>query len=86
MRGLEVAAGVIAAFFVIGIGIGVLLVVAMPARRRRGGSQAIGRENDDRRRYGLPPGYGDNDGGPGRQQPPGPDDGDGPPRWPGRRG
>jgi hypothetical protein len=86
VSGLEAVAIVVAAFFVIGIGIGVLLVVAMPAFRRRGGTRAIGRENDDHPRYGLPPGYGDNDGGPGWHQPPGPDDDDRPPPWPGRRG
>jgi hypothetical protein len=35
MRGFEVAASVIAAFFVIGIGVGVFLVIALPALRRR---------------------------------------------------
>jgi hypothetical protein len=93
VRGLEVVAGVIAAFFAIGIGIGVLLVAVMPVLRRRRGTRAAGRENDDRQRYGLPPGYGDDDDdGPGWQEPPGPDAPDAPdagqrpPPWPGRRG
>ena len=85
MRGFEVVASVIAAFFVIEIGVGVLLVVAMPALRRRRGTRDTGRNNDYRRPYGLPPGYGENDG-PGWQEPPGPDDDDSPPTWPGRRG
>jgi hypothetical protein len=84
VRGFEVVASVIAAFFFIGIGVGVLLVIALPALRRRRGAREIG-SADDRRRYGLPPGYGEQDG-PGWEEPPGPDDGDYPPRWPGRRG
>ena len=85
MRGFEVVASVIAAFFVVGIGVGVLLVVAMPALRRRRGTRDLGREDYHRRRYGLAPGYGDSDG-PGWQEPPGPDGDDSPPPWPGRRG
>jgi hypothetical protein len=85
VRGFEVVASVIAAFFVIGIGVGVLLVVAMPALSRRRGTRDIGREDDYRHPYGLPPGYGDTDG-PGWQEPPGPNDDDLPPQWPGRRG
>ena len=83
MRGFEVVASVIAAFFVIGIGVGVLLVVALPALRRRRGTRDIGRKADYRP-YSLPPGYGDNDGS-GWQEPPSPDDDDSPPPWPGRR-
>ena len=85
MRGFEVVASVIAAFFVIGIGVGVLLVVAMPALRRHRGTRDIHREDYYRHRYGLPPGYLDSDG-PGWQEPPGPADDDSPPSWPGRRG
>ena len=85
MRGFEVVASVIAAFFVIGIGVGVLLVVAMPVLRRRRGPRDIGtREDHYRPPYSLPPGYGDD--GPGWQEPPDPDDGEAPPTWPGRRG
>ena len=84
MRGFEVVAGVIAAFFFIGIGVGVLLVIALPALRRRRATQEIG-WGRDYRPYGLPPGYGDDDGA-GWQEPPGPDDGEAPPPWPGRRG
>jgi hypothetical protein len=84
MRGFEIVAGVIAAFFAIGIGVGVLLVIALPALSRRRGTRDIGRE-DNYRRYGLPPGYGDDDR-PGWQEPPGPDDDESPPPWPGRRG
>ena len=50
VKGFEVVASVIAAFFVIGIGVGVLLVVAMPALRRRRGTRDIGREDDYRPR------------------------------------
>ena len=85
MRGFEVVASVIAASFVIGIGVGVLLVVAMPALRRRRGARDTGREDYHRHPYGLPPGYGDNNG-PGWQEPPGPDDDNFRPTWPGRRG
>jgi hypothetical protein len=35
MRGFEVVATVIGAVFVIGFAVGVLLVIALPARRRR---------------------------------------------------
>jgi hypothetical protein len=85
VRGFEVVAGVIAAFFFIGIGVGVLLVIALPALGRRRGAREIGWHGDSRRQYGLPPDYGGNDG-PGWEEPPGPDDDDNPPRWPGRRG
>ena len=85
MRGFEVVASVIAAFFVIGIGVGALLVVAMPALRRRRGTREISREEYYRHPYGLPPGYGDSDD-PGWREPPGHDDDDSPPPWPGRRG
>jgi hypothetical protein len=85
VRGFEVVAGVIGAFFVIGIGVGVLLVVAMPALGRRRSARDIGPEDYYRPPYGLPPGYGDNPG-PGWHQAPGPDDDDSPPAWPGRRG
>jgi hypothetical protein len=85
MTGFELVAIVIAAFFVVGIGVGVLLVVALPALQRRLGTGDIGRGDPYRRRYGLPPGYGDS-GGPGWLEPPGADDDDSPPTWPGRRG
>jgi hypothetical protein len=85
VRGFEVVASVIAAFFAIGIGVGVLLVIALPALSRRRGTRDIVREDDYRHLYGLPPGYGDHDG-PGWQERPGPNDDDLPPRWPGRRG
>jgi hypothetical protein len=85
VRGFEVVAGVIAAFFLIGIGVGVLLVIALPALRRRRDIRDIDWDAD-RRRHGLPPGYGDGEG-PGWQEPPSPDDDQGrPPRWPGHRG
>ena len=82
MRGFELVASVIAAFFVIGIGVGVLLVIALPALRRRRDPQSIGWDGQYRRWVGRPPGYGDSDG-PGWEEPPGPDDDDTPPRWPG---
>jgi hypothetical protein len=91
VRGFEVVAGVIAAFFFIGIGVGVLLVIALPALRwRRGGrprrgARPVGWGGDYSRPYRPPPGYDGNEG-PGWEEPPGPDDGEGPPRWPGRPG
>ena len=42
MRGFEVVASVIAVFFFIGIGVGVLLVIALPALRRRRGARPVG--------------------------------------------
>jgi len=84
VRGFEVVASVIAAFFMIGIGVGVLLVFALPALRRRDRTHYIDR-HDQYPPYGLPPGYGDG-GGPGWQEPPGPDDDNFPPPWPERRG
>jgi hypothetical protein len=85
VRGFEVVAGVIAAFFFVGIGVGVLLVIALPALRRRRDAREIGWDGDYRRSYAPPPGYGDNDD-PGWEEPPGPDEDEGPPPWPGRRG
>jgi len=82
VRGFELVAGVIVAFFAIGIGVGVLLVIALPAFRRRSDGRDIGRDGEYRRRHGQPPGHGD-DGGPGWEEPPGPEDGDTRPRWPG---
>ena len=82
MRGFEVVAVVIIAFFVIGIGVGVLFMIALPAFRGRRGARGVGRETEYRRRPDLPPGYG-SVGGPGWEEPPGADDDDIPPRWPG---
>lgn len=81
MRGFELVASVIAAFFVVGIGVGVLLVIALPALRRRRDTQSIGWDSQYRRPGGRPPGYGDSDW-PGWEEPAGPDD-DTQPRWPG---
>jgi hypothetical protein len=69
MRGVEIVAVVIGLFFAIGIGVGMLLVVALPLlkpmhQRRRG-----------KRRY--------MDGGDWRELPPPRDDDGRPPRWPG---
>ena len=88
MRGFEVVAGVIVAFFVIGIVVGGLIVIALPALRRRlrRDPRDISWEGEYRRRYGLPPGYDDNDGPPWPQSPRPDDDEEGPPTWPGRRG
>jgi hypothetical protein len=45
MSGFELVTGVIAAFFIIGIGVGVLLVIALPMlRRRRRASGAVWRD------------------------------------------
>jgi hypothetical protein len=84
VRGIEVVASVIAALFVVGIGVGVLIVIALPTLRRRRDSRYM-RWNERRRRYGLPPDYGDDDG-PGRPEPPPGPDAEGPPPWPRRRG
>jgi hypothetical protein len=90
VRGFEVVAGVIAAFFVVGIVFGVLLVVALPAFHRRRDARGVGWEGEYRHRPDLPPGYGPVDtveavDTVGWEEQPGPH-GDGPPPWPGRRG
>ncbi len=77
MSGFEVVASVILAFFVIGIGVGALLVIALPALQRRRYDRAIDEDGEYRPR----PGYGDY--GPGWQEPPSSDDDDTQPRWPG---
>jgi hypothetical protein len=85
VRGFEVVVGVIVTFFVIGIGVGALLVIALPVLRRRRGTREVGWDRDYRRPYGPPPGYSGNEG-PGWEESPGREDDDNPPRWPGRRG
>jgi hypothetical protein len=72
MRGFEIVAVVIGIFFVVGIGVGVLLVVALPALR------TMWRVMLRRLRYGRR--Y--MDGGNWQELPPR-DDGEKPPRWPG---
>jgi hypothetical protein len=72
MSGFELVAGVIGIFFVVGIAVGVLVVIALPqlrpGRRRR--------YVNDGRRYMNRGGW---------QEPPAGRDDDGkPPRWPGR--
>jgi hypothetical protein len=57
VKGFEIVASVIVAFFVIGIGVGVLLVVALPAFRGRRGPRNIGWNGEHRR----PPGPEDDD-------------------------
>jgi hypothetical protein len=84
VRGFEVVAGVIAAFFVIGIVFGVLLVVALPAYDRRRDARSVGAGGEYRRRPGRPGGYRPGDAA-GWEEPPGLD-GETPPPWPGRRG
>lgn len=81
MNGFELVAGVIAAFFIIGIGFGVLLVIALPALHRRRGTPAAVWHGDQRRWRGLPA----NDGSSGIdwEDPASPGDEDEPPRWPG---
>ena len=54
MNGFELVAGVIAAFFVIGIGFGALLVIALPALRRRRGAPSAVWDGEYRRWCGLP--------------------------------
>jgi hypothetical protein len=56
VRGFEVVASVIAAFFVIGIGVGVLLVIALPVLRRRRDTRCPG--------WQEPPGPDDDEGPP----------------------
>jgi hypothetical protein len=85
VSGLEVVASVIGAFFFIGIGVGVLLVIALPALHRRRDARGITWDGDYHRRYGPPTDYGD-DNGLGWEEPPAPDEGDNPPRLPDRRG
>lgn len=85
MKGFEVVASVIVAFFFIGMGVGVLLVIALPAMRRRRDTPEIRWDGDYRPPFGQPSGYDENDY-PGWQEPPGLDDGEGPPPWPRPRG
>ena len=68
MTGLEFVAGVIAAFFVIGIVVGVIAVIAMSALRSDWGRLG-GRARRLRRGAGPPLG-----GGPGWEEPPGSDE------------
>ena len=78
MTGLEFVAGVIAAFFVIGIVVGVIAVIAMSALKSDKGRLGD-RTRRLRRDTGSPPSSG-----PGWEEPPGPDEEDsGYPRWPG---
>jgi hypothetical protein len=83
MTGFEVVVGVIAAFFIIGIVVGVIAVIAMSAlkpARVRPGARPSGRT----RRRGGGPAHPSGDGGPGWEEPPGPNETDGGnPRWPG---
>ncbi len=73
MSGAEIVLGIIAAFFIIGIVVGVIAVIALSAVRGR-------RAPEDQRRRGGP----DRAGQPGWEEPPGPDDDSDPPsRWPG---
>ena len=70
MKGFEIIAIVIAVFFVIGIAVGMLLVVALPLLK------SMLRQRREERRY--------MDGGDWRELPPSREDDDKPPRWPGR--
>jgi hypothetical protein len=69
MRGFEIIAIVIGVFFAIGIGVGVLLVIALPLLR------GMLQNRRNRRRYV--------DGGNWRKLAPRDDDNRRPPRWPG---
>jgi hypothetical protein len=73
MSGFELVAGVIGIFFVVGIAVGVLVVIALPQLRRgRRGRRYM----NDSRRYMSGGGW---------QEPPARrDDDERPPRWPGR--
>jgi hypothetical protein len=86
VSGIGLVAGIIAAFFIIGIGVGVIAMIALSAlkhqRVTRGDDWSAGRRR----------GLGQTADGVGWQEPPGPDDhddgddgyGDRPTRWPGR--
>jgi hypothetical protein len=69
---LEFVAGVVSAFFAIGIAVGVIGVVALGAvrERRKSRNRIRARRPPDEIRWGGPPGSGR-------------DDADRPPRWPG---
>ena len=73
MTGFELVASVIGIFFIVGIAVGVLLVIALPSLR------FIWRAMLRRLRYGRR--Y--MDGGDWRELPPPRDGGEKPPRWPG---
>jgi hypothetical protein len=85
VSGFELVAGVIAAFFVIGIGVGVIVMIALSALRYR---RALRDDDRPSGRYRRPLGWRDE--GTDWREPPGPDlyeddeSGDGPPRWPDR--
>lgn len=77
MSGFEVVAGVIAAFFVLGIGVGVTMMIALSALRYRRVVSGDGRPAPWQRRPGRP------GQGAGWQEPSWPDAyDDGQPRWP----
>ena len=81
MTGFGFVVGVIAAFFILGIGVGVIAVIAMSALKR-----AQGRPGGRPRRpgrLGASVGPRSVGGGPGWEEPPGPDETDDGPRWPG---
>jgi hypothetical protein len=87
VSGFEIVAGIIAAFFVIGIGVGVIVMIALSALRYR---RAV-RDDDWRSRRHRP--LGRRDAGTDWREPSGPgrydeyegdEDDDGPHRWPGR--
>lgn len=70
MTDFEIIATVIAAFFIIGVGVGIVTVIAMSAMRLHGRGEIM--------RRGWP-GEGE---WPGRPGEPDPGSGDDPPRWP----
>jgi len=80
MTGFGFVADVIAAFFILGIGVGVIAVIAMSALKRAQGRPG-GRPRRPPRLGGSvgPPSVG----GPGWEEPPGPGETDDRPRWPG---
>jgi len=98
MSGIELVAGVIAAFFAFGIVAGVLAVIALSALRRhrvRGRRRGFGEydpnqaQHIDQARRGVPrqPGAPDWEDRPGWKQPPDSGESDDTlPPWPGRRG
>lgn len=87
MSGFELVAGVIVAFFVIGIGVGVIVMIALSALRFRRAFEGTVRRRGQYRPLGW------RDEGTDWRQPPGPglydeyeddESGGDPPRWPGR--
>ena len=81
MTGFDFVAGVIAAFFILGIGVGVIAVIALSALKRAQGRPGGGPRRPRRPGGGVGPASAGSS--PGWEEPPGPDETDDGPRWPG---